>query len=332
LAVVLAGEARACLTPGVGGCAQVSPKAQQRDGHYRAQEWHRRPRQHHRCGVRVLSCTMCCVPLTQWACAGVDVYMNTHLKTVKMTVRGRDPVNVDTLSIRGNNIRYYILPDSLPLDALLVDDRPKSKPKKDTTCMGPDLRAHGLRCVRGHSRTWWGQRCRWAGAVVAVGVAVGAGVAARAGVAAGAGGREQRFMATAVSCSGWRMEDGPPHTRRRRCTGPERAVFIDARALPRTVCTCARARRPSDVTQEDRGWPSDMRYVSSVHPHQADTHAPGRAAVGRPSRPRVARCSGRSPAGQRSAGARSGPARRAQTRPPCPAPAYVPACVRRRLP
>ena len=60
--------------------------------------------------------------------------MNTHLKTVKMTVRGRDPVNVDALSIRGNNIRYYILPDSLPLDALLVDDRPKAKSsKKDTT-------------------------------------------------------------------------------------------------------------------------------------------------------------------------------------------------------
>ena len=59
--------------------------------------------------------------------------MNTHLKTVKMTVRGRDPVNVDALSIRGNNIRYYILPDSLPLDALLVDDRPKTKSKKDTT-------------------------------------------------------------------------------------------------------------------------------------------------------------------------------------------------------
>ena len=28
--------------------------------------------------------------------------------------------NLDTLSIRGNNIRYYILPDSLNLDTLLV--------------------------------------------------------------------------------------------------------------------------------------------------------------------------------------------------------------------
>merc|ERR1712203_153026 len=36
----------------------------------------------------------------------------------------RDPVNLETLSIRGNNIRYYILPDELPLERLLVDDGP----------------------------------------------------------------------------------------------------------------------------------------------------------------------------------------------------------------
>ena len=59
--------------------------------------------------------------------------MNTHLKTVKMTVKNKDPVNLDTLSIRGNNIRYYILPDSLPLDTLLVDDTPKAKAKKKDT-------------------------------------------------------------------------------------------------------------------------------------------------------------------------------------------------------
>ena len=56
--------------------------------------------------------------------------MNTHLKTVKMTVKGKDPVSMDTLSIRGNTIRYYILPDSLPLDTLLIDDTPKAKAKK----------------------------------------------------------------------------------------------------------------------------------------------------------------------------------------------------------
>jgi small nuclear ribonucleoprotein D1 len=62
---------------------------------------------------------------------GVDVSMNTHLKSVKMSVKNKDPVQLDSLSIRGNNIRYYILPDSLPLDNLLLDDTPKSKFRKD---------------------------------------------------------------------------------------------------------------------------------------------------------------------------------------------------------
>lgn len=61
---------------------------------------------------------------------GVDMSMNTHLKTVKMTVKNRDPISLDTLSIRGNNIRCVILPDSLPLDTLLIDDAPKAKNNK----------------------------------------------------------------------------------------------------------------------------------------------------------------------------------------------------------
>ena len=51
---------------------------------------------------------------------GVDVAMNTHLKNVKMTLKNRDPVNLESLSIRGNNIRYYILPESLPLVSIFV--------------------------------------------------------------------------------------------------------------------------------------------------------------------------------------------------------------------
>lgn len=61
---------------------------------------------------------------------GVDIAMNTHLKAVKMTIKNRDPVQLDSLSIRGNNIRYFILPDSLPLETLLIDDTPKAKAKK----------------------------------------------------------------------------------------------------------------------------------------------------------------------------------------------------------
>ncbi|UYV68641.1 SNRPD1 [Cordylochernes scorpioides] len=61
---------------------------------------------------------------------GVDVAMNTHLKTVKLTLKNRDPIQLETLSIRGNNIRYFILPDSLPLETLLIDDAPKSRGKR----------------------------------------------------------------------------------------------------------------------------------------------------------------------------------------------------------
>jgi len=67
---------------------------------------------------------------------GVDVSMNTHLKTVKMTVKGKNPVNLESLSVRGNNIRYFILPETLNLDTLLVDDTPKSKPKKEAKGRG----------------------------------------------------------------------------------------------------------------------------------------------------------------------------------------------------
>lgn len=55
--------------------------------------------------------------------------MNTALRTVKMTPKGREPVSLDTINVRGSTIRYFILPDSLPLDTLLVDDAPKPKNK-----------------------------------------------------------------------------------------------------------------------------------------------------------------------------------------------------------
>ena len=72
--------------------------------------------------------------------------MNTHLKSVKMTIKNRDPVQLDSLSVRGNNIRYYILPDSLPLETLLIDDTPKSKSKKkDNAKVGNRGRGRGAR-------------------------------------------------------------------------------------------------------------------------------------------------------------------------------------------
>ncbi|CAJ2627873.1 unnamed protein product [Trifolium pratense] len=67
---------------------------------------------------------------------GVDISMNTHLKTVKLTLKGKNPVTLDHLSVRGNNIRYYILPDSLNLETLLVEEAPRVKPKKPTAAFG----------------------------------------------------------------------------------------------------------------------------------------------------------------------------------------------------
>ncbi|KAK3010985.1 hypothetical protein RJ639_012922 [Escallonia herrerae] len=63
---------------------------------------------------------------------GVDISMNTHLKTVKLTLKGKNPITLDHLSLRGNNIRYYILPDSINLETLLVEETPRVKPKKPT--------------------------------------------------------------------------------------------------------------------------------------------------------------------------------------------------------
>ncbi|TYI13785.1 hypothetical protein ES332_A08G081700v1 [Gossypium tomentosum] len=84
---------------------------------------------------------------------GVDISMNTHLKTVKLTLKGKNPVTMDHLSVRGNNIRYYILPDSLNLETLLVEETPRVKPKKPTA--GKPLgrgRGHGRGRGRGRGR------------------------------------------------------------------------------------------------------------------------------------------------------------------------------------
>jgi len=60
---------------------------------------------------------------------GVDIAMNTHLKAVTMTMKNKPAVKFEHLSVRGANIRYVLLPDSLNLDTLLVDDTPKSARK-----------------------------------------------------------------------------------------------------------------------------------------------------------------------------------------------------------
>lgn len=63
--------------------------------------------------------------------------MNTHLKTVKLVPKGQNPISVSQMSIRGNNIRYFILPDSLNLDTLLGATRCPAAPGWSTTSSTP---------------------------------------------------------------------------------------------------------------------------------------------------------------------------------------------------
>jgi small nuclear ribonucleoprotein D1 len=78
--------------------------------------------------------------------------MNTHLKTVKMNMRNRDQTSLDSLSIRGNTIRYFMLPDALPLDTLLVDDAPKPKGRKKEDIKGRGRGSRGGGPERGGGR------------------------------------------------------------------------------------------------------------------------------------------------------------------------------------
>jgi small nuclear ribonucleoprotein D1 len=59
----------------------------------------------------------------------VSPLMNVALRAVKYTPKDLDNVTLDTMTLRGSTVRYIILPDSLPLDTLLIDDALKPKNK-----------------------------------------------------------------------------------------------------------------------------------------------------------------------------------------------------------
>ncbi|KAI2614491.1 like-Sm domain-containing protein [Hypoxylon fragiforme] len=91
----------------------------------------------------------------------VSPLMNTALRTVKMTPRGQDAISLDTMNIRGSTIRYIVLPDSLPLDTLLIDDsvKPKNKARKEVADRG----GRGVGRGRGRGRGGGGGRGRGRG-------------------------------------------------------------------------------------------------------------------------------------------------------------------------
>lgn len=69
--------------------------------------------------------------VVQGTVVGIDSAMNAHLKNVKLVPRGRPAQTLESLSLRGSQVRCVILPDSLNLDTLLVDlDAPRARPPK----------------------------------------------------------------------------------------------------------------------------------------------------------------------------------------------------------
>ncbi|TKR67253.1 hypothetical protein L596_023435 [Steinernema carpocapsae] len=71
--------------------------------------------------------------------AGVDMSMNVHLRKVTLTTQFQEPTIMDTMTVRGNNIRYIILNEGANLDLLLLDDDAKKKPSRRV----PDSRGRG---------------------------------------------------------------------------------------------------------------------------------------------------------------------------------------------
>ena len=86
--------------------------------------------------------------VVQGTLMGVDINMNTHLKTVKLTLKKKNPVLMDHLTIRGNNIRLFILPDSCPLETLLIDDTPKLQQTKTPAVPKAKPKTRGARITR----------------------------------------------------------------------------------------------------------------------------------------------------------------------------------------
>ena len=76
----------------------------------------------------------------------VDINMNTHLKNVKMQVKGRESQQFDHLTIRGANIRYFLLPESLPLETYLTaEDKSKQKKQKKISLKSKGIKKGGKR-------------------------------------------------------------------------------------------------------------------------------------------------------------------------------------------
>lgn len=102
--------------------------------------------------------------------ASVSPQMNTALRAVKMTTKNKskpsapgETISLDSINIRGSTIRYYILPDSLNLDTILIDDQPKPKNKARKEVDGSRGGGRGRGGPRGRGRGGGGFRGRGRG-------------------------------------------------------------------------------------------------------------------------------------------------------------------------
>lgn len=81
---------------------------------------------------------------------GVTASMNILLKAVKMTVRMRDPVEMEHLVVRGSTVRNVIMPDSVNLDVMLADGLGRVKRVEKTRAGRGGRGGRGRGRGRGH--------------------------------------------------------------------------------------------------------------------------------------------------------------------------------------
>uniref|UniRef100_A0A0K0F9M3 Small nuclear ribonucleoprotein Sm D1 n=1 Tax=Strongyloides venezuelensis TaxID=75913 RepID=A0A0K0F9M3_STRVS len=87
----------------------------------------------------------------QGTVVGVDIAMNIHLRQVKMTLKSGDNLSMESITVRGNNLRYVILPDTLPLNSMLVDDAIKGTKASKSSSRGRGV-SRGSRGLRSRGR------------------------------------------------------------------------------------------------------------------------------------------------------------------------------------
>ena len=70
--------------------------------------------------------------------------MNIFLQNVKMTVKDKNPINLDQLTLRGSSIRYVILPETLQFLPLYILSLVKHITFRTGTDIRLDERAFGI--------------------------------------------------------------------------------------------------------------------------------------------------------------------------------------------